>query len=383
MKVVLTGGGSGGHISPALAVAKLLKEDQNTSLLYIGGRMTMEGSTGASLEEQLVKPTGIPYVNIRVGKLRRGGFSLATIKRLWGVFPGFFEAIRHLRSFKPDVVFASGGYVSLPVVIAASLLRIPIVIHEQTAVVGLANKISARYATKIAITFPQSAAYFPTSKTVVTGNPLRPEVLQPNPKNSQVMAWLQSTSKQLPLLYITGGGQGSHIINTTIEAILPELLTSYRIIHQCGAHVQFADYERLIEVKNTLDSQRSNNYFPSKFFTPDEVGAIYQQADLAIARSGANTVLELAAVGLPAIFIPIPWVTHDEQTHNAQVLVEVGLARILPEADLSPQSLQSSIEAFMQRLPQLDPAKVKAKEIVDLNAASSLVALLQEVASST
>ena len=142
---------------PALAVANVLKQQPNCELLYVGGKMTMEGTSGPSIEEQLVAPTGIPYTSIRSGKLARDRISLTTFKRLWGAVPGLFDAYRVVGQFNPDVVFSSGGYVSLPVVVAAWARRIPVVIHEQTAGVGLANSIAGKVATKVAITFPQSA----------------------------------------------------------------------------------------------------------------------------------------------------------------------------------------------------------------------------------
>ena len=378
MKVLLTGGGSGGHISPALAVANVLKQQPDCELLYVGGKLTMEGTSGPSIEEQLVKPTGINYISIRSGKLARDRISLTTFKRLWGAVPGLLDAYRVVGRFNPDVVFSSGGYVSLPVVLAAWIRRIPIVIHEQTAGVGLANSIAGKVATKIAITFPQSTKYFPKTKTVVTGNPIRSEILHPKPLTSDFGQWLQG--RGLPILYITGGGLGSHILNTTIESVLPELLANYRVIHQCGAHEKFKDYDRLLLAKQSLPQKLQERYWPSKYFTADEVSVIYQRAAAAVARSGANTVLEFAAVGLPAIFVPIPWVTHDEQTKNARVLVEAGTAAILPEKELSGERLLSELNQLLLDKGVTDQAKAKAKQLVVEDAAQAIVDLVMAAA---
>ena len=374
MKVLLTGGGSGGHISPALAVANVLKQQPNCELLYVGGKMTMEGTSGPSIEEQLVAPTGIPYTSIRSGKLARDRISLTTFKRLWGAVPGLFDAYRVVGQFNPDVVFSSGGYVSLPVVVAAWARRIPVVIHEQTAGVGLANSIAGKVATKVAITFPQSAKYFPKAKTVVTGNPIRSEILNPKPVDSEFGKWLQG--KGLPILYITGGGLGSHILNTTVESVLPELLETYRVIHQCGAHEKFKDYDRLLLAKQSLPQKLQERYWPSKYFNAEEVSVVYQRAAAAVARSGANTVLEFAAVGLPAIFVPIPWVTHDEQTKNAQVLVEAGTAAILPEKELSGERLLRELNLLLLDKKVTDKEKAKAKQLVVEDAAQAIVDLV-------
>jgi UDP-N-acetylglucosamine--N-acetylmuramyl-(pentapeptide) pyrophosphoryl-undecaprenol N-acetylglucosamine transferase len=378
MKILLTGGGSGGHISPALAVAEVLRKDSDIELLYVGGKMTMEGSTGPSIEEKLVVPTGIAYVSIRAGKLRRDGLSLATLKRLWGVVPGFFDAFKTVKQFHPDVVFSSGGYVSLPVVWAAALLRVPIVIHEQTAVVGLANSLAGRVATKVAITFAQSAQYFPQHKVQLTGNPIRPEVLAPKIDKSPLSDWLKSADK--PVIYITGGGLGAHNINVTIEQMLPQILDRYCVVLQCGAHSKYQDYERLLQKQSSFPTEVARRFWPTQFFTPNEVGLLYRQASLVIARSGANTVLELAAVGVPAIFIPIPWVTHDEQTKNAQVLVQPGMAVIVPEKELSADRLFQEIEIMVARLPQLEESRQAARQLVDFEATGKLVALIKSAA---
>jgi UDP-N-acetylglucosamine--N-acetylmuramyl-(pentapeptide) pyrophosphoryl-undecaprenol N-acetylglucosamine transferase len=377
MKVLLTGGGSGGHVSPALAVAQRLRRDySDVELLYVGGSLTMEGSTGVSLEEQLVRPTGISLKIIHAGKLKRGGLSWSTLTRLWGVVPGMFEAWRVVGQFKPQVVFSSGGYVSLPVVVAAWLRRVPVVVHEQTAAVGLANALAGKLAKKVAVTFAQSTQYFAAHKVVVTGNPLQPSIVEPDMqtlRQSDLGKWLTDSPK--PALYITGGGLGSHIINTTIEHALPELIKRYRIIHQCGAHAGFNDYNRL----HQLFSGRDKDYWLAKHFSAEEVGFIYASVVLVIARAGANTVLELAALGQLAILIPIPWVTHDEQTKNAQVLVEVGTGVILPEGELTPDRLCLEIDKLMARSASLEEARQRAKLIVDRHATDRLVTLVLEV----
>ena len=382
LNVLITGGGSGGHVSPALAVAQRIKEiSPEAELLYVGGNMTMEGSAGESLEARLVRPTGIPLKIIHVGKLKRGGFSISTITRLWGFFPGLFEAWHTVRKFMPNVIFSSGGYVSLPVVIAGWVMRVPIVIHEQTAAVGLANSIAGKLATKVAITFPQSARYFAKNKTVVTGNPIQPAILNPDPdqgRRSELGQWLASGDE--PLLYVTGGGLGSHVINMAILEILPQLLSDYRVVHQCGAHAGYNDIAHLKRAVEMLPEEISRRYYVAPHLSPIEVGWLYTTVQLVVARAGANTVLELAAKGLAAIFIPIPWVTHDEQTKNASVLVEAGTASILPEKELNGRRLLSEITSRMASLDELDLAREAAKALVDRNAAVKLTDVVLELA---
>ena len=385
MRILLTGGGSGGHVSPALAVARVLQQrHKDIELLYVGGKLGMEGSTGPSIEEHLVVPTGIPFRAIHAGKLTRQRVSVGSIKRLWGVLPGSLEALRIVREFKPAVVFSTGGYVSLPVVLSAALLRIPIVIHEQTAAVGLANKVASRVATKVAITFAQSATFFPPHKVVLTGNPLREEILSLpliSLAQSELGLWLHKSME--PVVYVTGGGLGSHLMNVVLAEALPQLLGSMRIVHQCGAHAQSHDLNMLQKIQQTLPQELAQKYIVQAHFNASEVGLLLHTAQLVVARAGANTVLEIAACGVSALFIPIPWVTHDEQTRNAQILVQTGLARILPEKDLSPMRLVEEIKYMVKESPALALAQVKARKIVYPDAAQALAILLESFGSDT
>lgn len=380
LKVLITGGGSGGHVSPALAVAEQLRMDvPELQLLYVGGSMTMQGSTGPSVEQKLVGQTDIPFTAIRSGKLPRNGFGLATLTRLWGVLPGLFDAWRVVRTFAPDVVFSSGGYVSLPVVVVAWLQRVPIVIHEQTAAVGLTNAWSSRLAKKVAITFPQSAQYFAAHKVALTGNPVQRAIIEPDfaaMDGSQLGQWLKSSD--LPLVFVTGGGLGSHVINHAVGDLLPDLLSKYRLVHQCGSHAQYNDFDNLSRQAQSLPNHA--HYWLQTHYSAEEMGWIYSQATSVVARSGANTVLDVAAWGLPAVFIPIPWVTHDEQTKNAQTLVDAGTAMILPEAELSPEVLMTAIDTQVGRKPHLGQAVAVAKELVDPQARQKLTALVLEAA---
>lgn len=380
LKVLITGGGSGGHVSPSLAVSEQLRlQMPDVQLLYVGGTMTMQGSTGLSVEQKLVGQTDIPLQTIRSGKLRREGFGLSTITRLWGALPGLMDAWKIVRRYEPDVVFSSGGYVSLPVVVAAWIRGVPIVIHEQTAAVGLTNSISSKMAKKVAITFPQSAQYFNSSKVVLTGNPIQQAIVSPDKEamsQSQLGLWLNQPGP--PIVFVTGGGLGSHTINQAVADALPQLLTHYRVVHQCGAHEKFNDFDTLSQL--AVDHNLREHYWLQKHYSAPEMGWIYSQSALVVARAGANTVLELAAWALPSIFIPIPWVTHDEQTKNAQTLVSAGTAIILPEAELSPARLSALINERIAIKDTLGEAKIKAKQLVDPHAREKLTQLVFDVA---
>lgn len=368
MRLVVTGGGSGGHLSPALAVIEELKKrfkEKNLPLeiLFIGGNLGMEGARGSSVEQTILPPTGIPYVFISAGKLQRR-FSFSSLGLLWGAIPGFFQSFYHLLKFKPDVIFATGGFVTVPAVASAWLLRIPIIIHEQTAAVGLANKIAGLFARIVAISFLVSQKEFNPRKTVLTGNPVRPKILAVRQDRRE---WLQvnvqrgvpSQASQAPSLYVTGGALGSHLINETIMGILPNLLQKHRVVHQCGDNGKFKDYEKLMQLKESLPEILKSHYSILKYVDEEELAKIYAEARLAISRAGANTVNELLILGIPAILIPIPWVTNNEQYKNARVLVNAGLGSIIPEDELTPQRLLSEIESFEKREEEFQKISVK------------------------
>jgi UDP-N-acetylglucosamine--N-acetylmuramyl-(pentapeptide) pyrophosphoryl-undecaprenol N-acetylglucosamine transferase len=374
MNVLITGGGSGGHVSPALAVIEALRERvPEVRLLYVGGMMRPDGSTAPPIEQQLVAPLGIPYIAIQAGKLTRGSFSWHTLRRLWGVIPGLLQALRVVYRFRPDVIFSTGGYVSLPVVVAGFVLRVPIIIHEQTAAVGLANRLASKMATVVAITFPESRRYFPRNNVIVTGNPLRREILQPvKMAKGALSTWLDSGS--MPVIYVTGGGLGAHRINRVVGETLKQLLGCARVIHQCGN--QPADERWLEQQKSALPETLRDRYWLAQAYSSQEVGAIYGRASLVVARAGANTVLELGAWGLPALFIPLPQATHDEQTRNAQYLVAAGTAHILPEARLTAAHFMAEIDEFLSNLDRFGQHADAAKKIVRLDAAQRLVDVL-------
>jgi len=236
MKIVIIGG----HLSPALAVIEQLKGNE---LYYFGRKHTFEGDKAISLEYDEITKLGIPFYSINTARLQRK-FTRYTLPSLIKFPLGFSQSLRILRQIKPDVVLGFGGYVSLPVVLAAFFLKIPIIIHEQTLEAGIANKIEAKFARKICISWQSSEKYFPKNKTVLTGNPLRRIVLDAKPFREEV---------GLPKLYITGGSSGSHAINFLVEKSLEKLLEKFTVIHQTGDAKAHADFEKLQTEVNKLD----------------------------------------------------------------------------------------------------------------------------------
>jgi len=299
-KLVITGGGSGGHISPAQAVLDELETRYTNALdqiLYIGGNLPMEGEKdGESVEQKIFKNSKVNFVAIRAGKLQRY-FRLSTIKSLFNVIGGIFDAYKELNDFKPDLIFSTGGFVTVPVCFVGWLMRIPIYIHEQTAAVGLTNKITSLFAKQIFITFSASFKYFPRRKTLLTGNPVRKDVFinNPNKKWTTILDKMRTimAEQSKPIILVVGGGQGSHLFNETIGNALTSLLKKYQIIISTGSNTQFQDYEMLMRKRDKLPEELQDSFIPTKFIEKENIGAVFANTQLVLSRAGANFVYEL------------------------------------------------------------------------------------------
>ena len=263
---------------------------------------------------------------------------------------GVAQALNEVRRFRPDVVLATGGYVSVPPVIAAGLLRRPVLIHEQTVQIGLANRIAARFATRIALTFEGAVSELPPGlrrKAFVTGNPVRQAIFGGDRARAVGLLGFDPADDALPSVYVTGGALGAQAVNRAVEAILPELLSECRVIHQCGKQ----DGERMAGVRAGLPEELRRRYHVIPF-VGDEIADVFALADLVVGRSGAGTVTELAALGKPALFIPLVPTGGDEQTRNARRAADAGAAVLLPSKDLDGPRLLSEIRALLS-----DPAR--------------------------
>ena len=231
-KIVITGG----HLTPAQAVIEELKKEGNWEIYYFGRRFSFEGESSPSVESLVIPKMGVKFISLPAGRLQRK-FSRYTFISLLRIPVGFFIALSWLVKIRPAVILSFGGYVSVPAVLAGWLLRIPVLTHEQTVVSGFANRIDGFFAKKILVSFPESLKDFPSGKVVLTGNPIRKEVFNcPCLAGRQELSIVncQLSDEPLPLIYITGGSQGSQIINRAVVEVLPNLLEKYRIVHQCG-----------------------------------------------------------------------------------------------------------------------------------------------------
>lgn len=339
MKIALIGG----HISPALALLAVIPKDWE--VIYIGRKYTFEGDKGLSLEYHVMQERGLTFIPLTTARLQRK-FSYKSAVSLSKIPYGLAQAMAILVKYRPDVVVGFGGYLSLPVALAARTLRIPLIIHEQTMHAGLANKLIAKFAKYVCISWASSAKYFPAQKTVLTGNLVRPEVLE---------AMHQTTSgikhkQHRPVLYISGGSGGSHSINKLVEANLRQLINHFTIIHQTGDAAEFADYDRLFLLKETLPKEVRQHYTVMKFIPPEDIGTYYQKADIVVCRSGINTVTELLLLKKPCLLIPLVTGQTHEQLTNARFLQDVGLASILTQDQATPQNFLSSLSDIYNNL---------------------------------
>ena len=369
-KIIVTGGGSGGHVSAALSIISSLQEKyvlNSKNFLYVGGDLGMEGEKpGNSLEQRIMKEKDFNSKYIRAGKLQRN-FSLNTVRLIFRSFLGFWDSYKIVKKFRPDIVMSTGGFVTVHVCLIAKLFKAQIYLHEQTSTVGLTNKIVGKVCEKIFISFSSSKRYFPEKKTVLTGNLVRQEIFNTKgqTRTIQKIKEMQKNS-ELPIIYISGGGLGSHVINSTVKEALGLLLQKYQIILQCGDNRVYKDFDVLNKVRDGLEQEKKEQFFVVKYLNEKEIGYVLNNTDLYVGRAGANTVYELGVLQIPSIFIPIPWVTRNEQYENAKVLEDLGLAEILNEGELTGESLVLKIDRFITR--KRDVNKEKIKEVFKTNA---------------
>ncbi len=338
MRIVITGG----HHSSAVPVIKKLRESYpQAELIWFGHKFSALGDKNPTLEFHEITALGLPFYHIHAGKFYR----TLNVKRLAKIPYGFFQCLGLLTKLKPDVILSFGGYIAVPTVLAGRVLGIPAVTHEQTVVAGWANRLISKVAQKVLISWRESEKYFPKDKVVFVGLPLRKEIFEIRSTNFVF-------ANNLPVVYITTGKIGSHIINRTVGECLAELLKVCNIIHQVGDNSVYNDFDNLERLYRDIQrgGQSANDfgkYYLRKFVLEAEIGEAYGKADLVVSRSGAHTTAELLALKKRCILIPIPWVSHNEQYENAKLLVDTGLGVILPEKDLSAQALSRIIKEML------------------------------------
>lgn len=323
--ILILAGGTGGHVIPALAVAERLKEE-GCKVAWLG--------TKRGIEASLVPPTGIPLEFIDIQGIRgKGWYGYLTAP--FRIFKAIRQAYNILKHLRPRAVLSMGGYAAGPGGVAALLLRIPLMIHEQNAIPGTTNRLLARYAKQILVSFPGVFAVY-GSKVVYAGNPIRMNLLQIPPPQERFKVDAQTPVR----LLVLGGSQGAQALNTLVPEALALMSNEPRItiVHQCGndklpmTQALYAKTNRQVEICTYIE----------------DMAVAYEQADILIARSGALTVSEIAAIGIPSILVPFPYAIDDHQTKNARFLSEHGGALLMPQDNLTPKTLAQALEDLIR-----------------------------------
>lgn len=354
MKVLFAAGGTGGHIYPAIAVAKeVLQRDANSTIRFVG--------TAKGLETKLVPQNGFELSTIDSAGLKNVGL-VGKLKGLLVLPKSFLEARKLLKEFKPDVVVGAGGYVTGPVLLMASLMKIPTLVMDSNALPGFTNRQLARFVDKAALTFEESLKFFP-NKGVVTGNPVRKEFFEVQPK---------ARGEKVNLL-IFGGSQGARAINLAMVDALKNLpQDKLNIVHQTGE----LDFEKIEKSYKDANWQADIR----RYIT--DMVAEFAKADLVICRAGATTCAELAAAGKVGIMIPLPTAADDHQRKNAEALQNAGAAKMILQFDLTGASLAKEIENLINSPEKITEMERNAKSLAKADAAEKAVDLIEQLASS-
>ncbi len=354
-KIILTGGGTAGHCVPNLALIPTLRE-KGFEVKYIGSH---EG-----IEKRLVEDAGIPYFGISSGKLRRY-FDLKNLSDPFRVLKGFAEALSILKKERPDIVFSKGGFVSVPVVRAAGVLKIPVVIHESDMTPGLANRLSFGAASKVCCSFKGTLKHIPAGKGVFTGSPIRPGLLKGDRLEARTFTGIRSGD--YTTLMVIGGSLGAQHVNEAVRSALPLILDEFNVIHLCGKG-------KLDPTLNHMDGYVQYDYIDKEL--PD----LFALSDIVISRAGANAIFEILALKKPNILIPLPQgSSRGDQILNAEAFEKAGYSYVLRDEDMSDETLTRAIRHVNEhRLDYLDAMEC-AKES---NAVDTICDLLDKTASS-
>lgn len=362
MKVVFTGGGTGGHFYPIIAVARALKKEAEAENI---ARLELFFIGGDPMDPDLLSRESIKFIKIPAGKMRRY-FSLRyfgdTIKTAIGLLAAFWRVYLLM----PDVVFGKGGYASFPVLFASKLLHIPVIIHESDAVPGLVNQWAGKWASRIAVSFQEAARYFEGKNVSVTGNPIRPQIIGGNLQEAIESFKLE---ENLPTILILGSSQGSERINETVLAMLEESVKKYQIIHQTGKN-NFTDVSGRAKVL-LEKSELKSRYHPYGFLDEGDLRNASRAASLVVSRA-SSALFEIAAWGLPAILIPLPTAAQDHQRENAYAYARFGACEVIEETNLTPHLLLAEIDKILGNPEQVKKMKLAAGGFARLDAASKI-----------
>lgn len=350
-RIILTGGGTAGHVTPNIALIPRLLE-LGYDIQYIGSYQ--------GIEKELIQPFGIPYHGISSGKLRRY-FSVQNFTDPFRVLKGFGEAKRLIKELQPDVIFSKGGFVSVPVVLAGKHNKVPTIIHESDMTPGLANKLCIPVARKVCCNFPETLKSLPAEKSILTGSPIREELLHGNKEAARKLCGFHSDK---PVLMIIGGSLGSAVINQSVREALPKLLDDFQIVHICGKD----------KIDNLLLKTPGYKQFE---YVKDDLKDIFAMADIVVSRAGANAICELLALKKPNLLIPLSaGASRGDQILNARSFEAQGFSMVIDEDYLSPGLLIEKVHAlYCSRQTYID-AMEKSRQT---NAIPSILEILNEI----
>lgn len=356
MKVIISAGGTGGHIYPALAIInKIKKMEKNTEILYIG--------TTDRMEHTLIPSLNIPYIGIEMKGLNRKNLFKNIL-----VLNSFKKAIKKckevMKEFKPDIVLGIGGYITSPVILAAHSLKIKTFIHEQNSIPGLSNKLLNRYADKIGVSLPSSIDYFDKKKVIFTGNPRSEEVLDAIPVDKKKYG----LSDKKKLVLIVMGSLGSMTVNKKMQEVLPKFnKKNYEVLFVTGKNY-YEDYKKIKVPSNV----KIVPYL-------DDMLSVMKKTDLIVTRAGASTIAEITAIGLPSIFIPSPYVTHNHQEKNASVLVEKNASKMIKEKEFTSDLLLQTIDSILEDEKEYKEMKKNSSELGVKDSATKIYHIIKDL----
>ncbi|HEV8192382.1 MAG TPA: undecaprenyldiphospho-muramoylpentapeptide beta-N-acetylglucosaminyltransferase [Ktedonobacterales bacterium] len=362
MRILISGGGTGGHIYPALAVARELRDRFGADILYLGDKN--------GLETRIVPAAGFAFAAVSAGKLRRY-LSARTITDLGRVPLGMAQALGHVRRFKPDVAFTSGGYVSVPAGLAARTQGVPLVMHQQDVPPNLANRLLAPFATRISVSFPGSLRFFPKVRTTLAGNPVREEVLRMSGLESASVKPQFGLNPTVPVVLVTGGSQGARHLNQVVVEALPQLLPRCQVLHVSGTLTHEATHEAAERQLSAIPELRGRYLlYP---YLEAEMPAALAASDMVLCRSGAATLAELAVLGRPSLLVPLPpGFTGSPQQVNAEMFRAAGAAEMLLDKDMSPERLCALLFPLLDDRVRREHMAQAARTFGHLEAAATL-----------
>lgn len=367
-RIVFTGGGTGGHIFPGIAVAEVLQQERRVSIAWIGSK---NGS-----DQTYVRSAGIPFYGIPAGKLRRY-FSLQNLADVFKIIAGFFASVIILLRLKPDCLFSKGGFVSVPPCAAARLLKIPVITHECDFSPGLATKINTRFAANIFVSYAKTVSFFPEAlqkKITVTGNPVRMQFYAADPEVGKAFIGYAGDK---PILFVQGGSLGALQINLLIEQTITFLTEHFFVVHQTGAQHRRQGEEisaRLVREHPELSSRY--RCFP---FITEQMSNVLAASTLVVSRAGANTIWEAAAAGKPLILIPLEkGSSRGDQVENAAFFAEQGAAVVLSSREAVPDVLSEKLTQLLEHPEQLSAMAQASAALACDNPAVKIAHLLEQ-----